>query len=62
MSDGNKNNWSDSILVWVVAISIAVILFHGEPDIGDALREKALIWSGLKDSADNQTLSSDINQ
>jgi hypothetical protein len=62
VSDGNKNNWSDSILVWVVAISIAVILFHGEPDIGDALREKALIWSGLKDSADNQTLSSDINQ
>jgi hypothetical protein len=62
VSDGNKNNWSDSILVWVVSISIAVILFHGEPDIGDALREKALIWSGLKDQADKQTLSSDINQ
>lgn len=41
-------NWSDSILVWVLAISIAVVLFEGDPDVADAIRKKALDWAGLE--------------
>jgi len=43
----DSKEWSDSILIWVLAISIAIILFSGEPDIGDALRHKAIAWAGL---------------
>jgi len=35
-----------------ISISIAVILlyvfFHGDPDVVDAIRAKALIWADLK--------------
>lgn len=37
-----------TILHWVLAISIALILFWGEPDVSDAIRHKIIEWSGVE--------------